>query len=43
VHVIFTRHALQQAALRGISHDDIIAALTSPDSTVPGETGKLVA
>ncbi|MEX2679965.1 MAG: DUF4258 domain-containing protein [Candidatus Sigynarchaeota archaeon] len=43
MHVIFTRHALQQAALRGISRNDIIATLTGPDSTVPGDGGKFVA
>ncbi len=43
VHVTYTRHALQQAALRGIGRDDIVAAITSPDSTVPGGAGKVVA
>jgi hypothetical protein len=41
--VIFTRHALQQAALRGISRDDILDTLANPDATVPGDAGKRVA
>jgi dihydropteroate synthase len=41
--VIFTRHALQQAALRGISRDDIIETLTQPDSTIPGSVGDTIA
>ncbi len=43
VHVIFTRHALHQAALRSITRDDIITTLANPDSIMLGSTGNTVA
>jgi hypothetical protein len=41
--VVFTKHALQQAAVRGITRDEIITTIETPDDIKQDDAGNTIA